>query len=360
MTADSAGVWIDDLLPPSFSYVTGLATCATALNPWTPSSGTTITESSNLVTFNVGSGGAVTNAGETFHWTIAACAGAPPRRRCRHRCQPPEDDDSKYRQRGLPIPRSGVGRMDRAADSPHQGRLVHHRRDIDRNCRTLAANTDNRAVQAGDVVTYRVDLENTGNIDSASTEVWDVPYRHRLHDGELGQRRRVAPYRREPELYGHIRTSARRSIHRLWQPEDAHVRRCDLRTTVEPGHTFVNTAGVRSYQAATNASDSRCTTRDEQHRRHRHRQHRRSIGHVVGVYAATRATKVQQSALTPATPANGSLASTAEQVTIGEVITYSTTLTIPQGTTTYDGVFTSMPFPPDWRSTGTRASSGRT
>ena len=50
---------------------------------------------------------------------------------------------------------------------------------------------------------------------------------------------------------------------------------------------------------------------------------------------------MQQSALSETgNTANGSLASTAEQATIGEVITYSTTLTIPQGTTTYDGVFT--------------------
>lgn len=342
---DSAGVRIDDLLPPSFSYVTGSATRVTAFNPDTLS-GTTITESSNLVTFNVGSGGAVTNAGETFHWTIAARVGAPPlgaaadivANLLKMTIRNTDNEVFQFRDQAS------------AEWTEPQIRLTKGVRSITGGTSTaiagpLAANTDNRAVQAGDVVTYRVDLENTGNIDSASTEVWDVlptgidcTMVSSVSDGGSCP---VSPGTRVVwPTSAAISVLAGASIGSGSQKTLTYG--VAIPTTVEPGHTFVNTAGVRSYQAATNASDSPQVYYPTSNIDGTVTANTDAASDTSSVYTPQPgATKVQQSALSETgNTANGSLASTAEQATIGEVITYSTTLTIPQGTTTYDGVFT--------------------
>ena len=113
----------------------------------------------------------------------------------------------------------------------------------------------------------------------------------------------------------------------------------DLPAGVDPGRTYTNTAGVRRYEAVSNADDSPFVYYPSSN----------IDGTVVPntgpasdnstiTIATASVGKVQQSSVNDAfgNAGNASPSTTAERATIGETITYTITATIPEGTSVVD------------------------
>lgn len=115
----------------------------------------------------------------------------------------------------------------------------------------LAANTDNRQVQGGDTVTYRVDITNDGRRDAEDVEVWDD-----------------LPAGIECSALTVLNVSHRGTCNALTDSiewgglalaagaQDTLTYDLVIPSDVSPGQTLTNTAGVRTYTSATNTGGS--------------------------------------------------------------------------------------------------------
>jgi fimbrial isopeptide formation D2 family protein/uncharacterized repeat protein (TIGR01451 family) len=336
---DYAGVRLLDLLPVGYTLVPGTAQAVTepTFGPDTIP-GTTVTESTDRrsLTFVTGGAGTVDNIGNTFHWTFAAIVGLP---------DSAASGDIVANQWKLSTLNS--------TDVVHQLRdyassswaepelsLVKGVRSVTGAPATsvagpLAANTDGRPVQRNDVVEFRVDLSNAGNVAADHVEVID-----RLPTGiacsaisamsDNGQCTDGAPATITWPASENITVgagSSRTLTYSMAVPSDA-----------APSQVFTNTAGVRSYRAPTNAATPVVY------------YPRNNIDTTVVANtapandtsyvapAAASVSKLHQSTIALAgNSANASLAVTGEQATIGEVVRYRVRATIPEGTTITSG-----------------------
>ncbi len=198
----------------------------------------------------------------------------------------------------------------------------------------------------GDTIDFSIKLWNDGNIDAANAEVWD-----RLPVGipctALSAVVPASGVCTPPALAGQpaiIRwpAAAVPTVARDTDSGSAPVTltyRVTLPTSVDPGRTFTNTAGVRQYLASTNAADTPFVYRPSS-----------NIDPTVVpntgpasdtssfVTPAVTNVKIQQSSVSdaPSNPANAPAAGTAETATIGETVTFTITSVIPANTTVID------------------------
>ena len=187
----------------------------------------------------------------------------------------------------------------------------------------LAANTDNREVQGGDTVTYRVDITNDGARAAEDIEVWDdlpagidCSVVTNISDGGTCN---TVPDRIE---WSGLTLAAGAS--------DTLTYDLVIPATISPGQTLTNTAGVRSYRSDTNIGGSFLYIPES------------NIDPALTTPNAAVAdddssvfTDPVTLVKTRTTEVTGA-GQRAADAAIGEEITYTLTATIPQGTTIYD------------------------
>ena len=193
----------------------------------------------------------------------------------------------------------------------------------------LPANTDNREVQGGDTVTYRVDITNDGGRDAEDIEVWDdlpagidcsVLTVLNISDGGTCN-----------TLTDRIEWSG---LTLAAGASDTLTYDLVIPAAISPGQTLTNTAGVRSYTSDTNIGGSFLYIPES--------NIDPDVATSLGTPNAAVADDVSNvftdlvtlvKARTTEVTGTGNGAADAA---IGEEITYTLTATIPQGTTIYD------------------------
>lgn len=190
----------------------------------------------------------------------------------------------------------------------------------------VGAPVDSLAVQSGDAVRYRVTVSNTGGADATNLSVRDT-----LPDAFDCTRVDVVV---DPITNGGACVGGQIQWDALDVPADSSL---DLEYTLTipdsaaPSEVFPNTAGVRSFEGSTNTgsplvyvpSDNIDPTLEPDANTAPARD-----GAEVALGSPTLAKTVS----TDITEAGN----TPTEATIGEVVTYDLTVTIPEGTTTYD------------------------
>ena len=193
----------------------------------------------------------------------------------------------------------------------------------------LPANTDNREVQGGDTVTYRVDITNDGGRDAEDIEVWDdlpagidcsVLTVLNISDGGTCN-----------TLTDRIEWSG---LTLAAGASDTLTYDLVIPAAISPGQTLTNTAGVRSYTSDTNIGGSFLYIPES--------NIDPDVATSLGTPNAAVADDVSnvftdlvtlvKARTTEVTGTGNGVADAA----IGEEITYTLTATIPQGTTIYD------------------------
>ena len=322
---DADGVEIQDLLPAQFEYVTGSARRVTTGGSADTLAGTTVSEdtsgANDVVTFVVDGDSQVPSApsGQQFHWTIAARMLDP-------NLSAAYDINANLMKMTTRNTAGTVFQYRDESTVEWTEPQVH----LDKN------NDASTAQVAGDTVTYTIRIWNDGNIAADDLEVWDrLPTGIQCADVvALGG----ATCASDVLVWDatDIPTVAENTT--LGTAPVTLTYQVLLPTTVDPARTYTNTAGVRRYQADTNASDAPyvyypATNIDPTVTPNTTAAHDTS---QITIRAAS-TTKVQQSSVNETgNPANAVPATTAERATIGETLTYTVTATIPEGTTVVD------------------------
>lgn len=186
------------------------------------------------------------------------------------------------------------------------------------------ANVDNRPVQGGDKVTYRVDVRNSGQQDAVNVDVrdllpadYDCAFITAISDGGTCTDGGLATDRVDWTVASLPAGQTKTLTYTATVP-----------ASVGPGRTIANTAGVREYEGATNLGGTYLYTPanniDPSNPNPPNVPRADDPSNVATPGAAVvkaRATEVTESGNT-----NG-------QATIGEEVTYTLTATIPAGTT---------------------------
>lgn len=193
------------------------------------------------------------------------------------------------------------------------------------------ADVDGRAVQAGDRVTYRIDISNTGSQDATAVEVWDVlPFRE--YDCVLPGITAISNGGTcvDGGLFADsIRWSG------LTVPAGGSITlnyTATVPADIGAARTLVNNAGVRQFVGVSNTGNPAndvtyvpSNNIDSAQEPNANTQAARDPSNVV-----TRDATIDKTATTSVTTDAGNGAG---QATIGETITYTVTATIPAGTT---------------------------
>lgn len=323
---DAAGVTIQDLLPASFQYVTGSARRITSGPDADTLPNTTVVESANIVTFNVETTGQVPSdpAGQQFHWTIAARLLDP----------------------SLGAANDINANLMKMTTSNSAGDVFQFRDQAsavwtEPQVRIDKTNDASSARVGGQTVTYTVRLWNDGNIAAQDVVVWDrLPAG--IGCGDVGTSNPVAACAGGVLVWdaADIPTVAPGTT--LGTAPVTLTYEVVLPSTVDPGRTYLNTAGVRNYSARINAADDPYEYFPSSNIDPSVTSPNTGAAHdtsTVTIRAATVA-KVQQSSVNETgNTGNVAPATTNEQVTIGETITYTVTATIPEGTSVIDARF---------------------
>ena len=191
------------------------------------------------------------------------------------------------------------------------------------------ANTDNREVQGGDTVTYRVDITNDGGRDAEDIEVWDdlpagidcsVLTVLNISDGGTCN-----------TLTDRIEWSG---LTLAAGASDTLTYDLVIPAAISPGQTLTNTAGVRSYTSDTNIGGSFLYIPES----NIDPDVATSLG-TPNAAVADDVSSVFTDLVTLVKTRTTEITGTgngAADAAIGEEITYTLTATIPQGTTIYD------------------------
>ena len=328
---DSAGVKITDLLPPGFEYVAGSARRVTAAGnaPADTLAGTTVSAdtsgANDVISFEVASiGGLVPSSptGQQFHWTIATRLLDP-------------NLGAAYDINANLMKMTTRNSAFEVFQFRDQSTAEWTEPQVKLDKRNNAVGTK----VIGDTVDFTITVWNDGNIDAANVEVWD-----RLPAGIPCSAVSLVVPNSGVCTSGVIRwpASAVPTVTRDTTLGTAPVTltyRVTLPTSVDPSRTFTNTAGVRQYEAASNAFDNPFVYRPSS-----------NIDPTVVpntgpasdtssfVTPAVTNVKIQQSSVNdaPSNPANSPAGAGAETATIGETITYTITSVIPANTTVID------------------------
>ena len=332
---DADGVEITDLLPAKFDYVPGSARRVTATDNLP---GTTVSAdlsgANDIITFTVENTGQVPSdpGGRTFHWTIAARVGDPT-------LSAAYDINANLMKMTT---RNSAGDVfmyrDQATVEWTEPQVA-----LDKT------NNASGALDGGDDVVYTVRVWNTGNVAAVNGVVWDrLPTGLTCADVTVSTPTATCTSGVLVWDAADIPTIAANTA--LGTAPVTLTYTVDLPDSVDPGRTYTNTAGVRRYEAETNASDSPAVffpaTNIDPTVVATNAASARDTSTITIRSAAN--SKLQQSGVSDgaSNPANVAPATTAEIVTIGETITYTITATIPEGTSVIDARVTDT-FDPD-------------
>ncbi len=338
------GTTIQDLLPPGYEYIPGSATRIDATDTLVD---TTVVESPQVVTFNVAGSGEVGNNGNEFLWVIAATIT--------DNTEGEAADINANLQKLVHNNNGGLVFQLRDATpvewAEPQVMIAKGVADVDDGPAngadfdgSLSGGSTAVEVVGGSVVTYRVDVWNTGNADALATEIQDViptgidcaQISNISNGGSCNTGRITWPVQTIPASIGGADTT----------PDDHTTAPLTLTYDltvpgdVGPSETFTNTAGVATYQAATNTTDyvyypagnidpantalENTDAADDQ------------------AFIETRGidiTKLQWSGIDEAgNISRGALDSARDDATIGEIVQYQVTAVVPEGTTVNDAV----------------------
>lgn len=343
VNVDFEGVQIQDIMPAGYTFVSGSAARVTSLDT-IPA--TTVTESPNLVTFNVSGDGNVEATGNEFVWTLAArindnTAG--------------EANDINANLMKL-ITNNNGGEVFQFRDqstatwTEPEVRLAKGVADVDAGAAnpadfdgSLTGGSTAVQVVGGNVVGFRVDVWNEGNVDATATEVQDI-IPAAFDCADVSGISNGGTCSAGVITWTGLTVTASTGVGDT-TPDDEDTAPITLTyditipSDVDPGQAYTNTAGVATYQGPTNdagtydyypadnidpanVSIENTDAADDQ------------------AFLSTPAVtidKLQRSAISEAgNIQNGSLATSAEEATIGEIIQYEITAVIPEGTTVYD------------------------
>ncbi len=327
---DADGVEIQDFLPAQLAYVANSARRVTSGGSPDTLPGTNVTAdtsgANDTVTFAVDGTGQVPSggSGQRFRWTIAARLVDPT-------LAAADDVNANLMKMTTSNSAGDVFQFrDQAAIEWTEPQV-----------RLDKSNDASGPQVAGNTVTFTVRVWNDGNVDATDAVVWD-----RLPAGITCA-----------DVVVSTPTATCSADVLVWDATDIPTIAAgttigtavtltydvDLPSTVDPDRTYTNIAGVRSYEVTENGttfqylptnnidptvvSPNTASARDTS---------------SFTVRAATIA-KVQQSDVSETgNGANVTPATTAEFATIGELITYTVTATIPEGTTVRDARFTDV------------------
>ncbi|MGI9614013.1 MAG: SdrD B-like domain-containing protein, partial [Acidimicrobiales bacterium] len=341
------GATIQELMPPGYNYIAGSAQ-RIAAGDTLPT--TTFTETPEAVTFTVGGSGDVGNNGNSFQWVVAADItnnalgealdiNANLEKLVHNNngglvFQLRDQTDAEWTE---PQVRVATG-VDSVNGSPSAGP------DSDGSLTSGSTATE---VTGSDVVTYRVDVWNTGNTDALNTIIQDViPPEFTCADisnisngGTCAGGVITWPAATVPLSTGGADTT----------PDDettapiTYTYDLTVPDTVDPSHTYSNTAGAATYQGVTNTGPYDYYPDDNVDPANASLENTDAGSDPAYIVIRTPdLTMVQQSGIAQTgNVANPTPATTDDQLTIGEIIEYQITATVPQGTTLYDATITS-------------------
>ena len=320
---DAAGVTIQDLLPPAYDYVAGSARRVTGGASPDTLAATTASAAGDVIIFNVQGAGRVPSSptGQQFHWTIAVKLN-----------DPAAGAAADINANLMKMTTSNTGNEVFQFRDQSAGVWAEPQVRLDKS------NDAAGPLDAGNNVVYTVRVWNEGNVAAQNLVVWD-----RLPAGITCA-----------DVVTSMPAATCASNIMVWDAADIPTvasgttfgtavtltYTVDLPATVDPVRTYTNTAGVRQYESSVNGAspfvyfpsgniDPTVTPNTDA-------AHDTS---TITVRAATVA-KVQQSNLNETgNTANAVPGTAAEQLTIGETITYTVTATIPAGTTVIDAQF---------------------
>lgn len=324
---DADGVVIQDLLPASFEYVANSARRVTTGPDADTLPNTTVaatTGGADVVTFTVENNGQVPSGagGQQFHWTIAARLLDP-------NLGAANDINANLMKMTT---RNTAGDVFQFRDQS-SARWTEPQVKLDKS------NDASGPLTGGQTVTYTLRIWNDGNVDAQDGEVWD-----RLPTGLTCADVVAAP------------NATCTSGVLVWDAADIPTIAAGttlgtapvtltydvlLPDSVDPGRTYTNTAGVRTYSALINASDDpfEYFPANNIDGTVTSNTGAANDSSQITIRAASIG-KVQQSSVgETGNTANGSPSTAAEQLTIGETITYTVTATIPEGTSIVDARF---------------------
>jgi uncharacterized repeat protein (TIGR01451 family)/fimbrial isopeptide formation D2 family protein len=186
------------------------------------------------------------------------------------------------------------------------------------------ANVDHKQVQAGDQVTYRVDISNDGAQDAANVEVWDQlpPQYDCTAIGAISNGGACLDASPNDRIVWTVPSIAAEGAQKLTYA-------ATVPASIGPGRTLNNTAGVRQFQGETNTGGFYDYTPAENIDPSKDAAaNAPTAKDPSSVYTAGAAV-----AKTQTTGVNEGGNNLASQVTIGEQIEYTITATVPEGTT---------------------------
>ncbi len=325
---DYEGVRIQDLLPPGYRYLAGSATRVASIDTLATTS--VASSSASQVTFAV-SGGTVDSAGNEFRWTIAA--------ELTDNAEGQAFDINANLQKMIHNNNGGLvfQLRDEAAAvwTEPEVRLVKGVRDVNNGAvngpdfdGSRLGGSTSRTVRIGDEVTFRVDVWNQGNTNATATEVRDVlPSDFSCTD--------VDNISDGGTCSGGIITWTGLTVPQATAMGTGLTLTYDLTipATITAGDNWTNTAGVASYQGLTNRAGTYdyypANNIDPANAANENTDRADDPAFLDSPDPAL--VKVQATGITEAGNAG------ANRATIGEIIRYDVTATIPEGTVIYGG-----------------------
>lgn len=372
---------VTDILPAGYNYVAGSAQRIDAgAHPSHPDpdtlNATTVNVAGQSIEFTLGSSGVVGNAGEQFRWVLGAVLGGPGENEAGdiranleklwHQntvgqvFQYRDEAMAEWTEPQVDIVK-GVATITSVAPAVAIG--VDQGPDADGSGTGAMAPT---TVQSDAVVEFRLDLWNDGNKDAVDVEVWDLlPAGFTCAEVSgisdsgscVGDGSGANPYRIVwPSTGISVIAEYERAVPTSGSTGSTVLRySITVFSDVSSSESFVNTAGVRKYEAVINGfDDGDPGTNDSRH-----------------VYWPSNNIDATASAPTPNTDRaddqsqlvtvdaglekrqqsgigeggngrNASVSTARDDVTIGEVVQYEVELTIPEGTSVENGVLTDV------------------
>ncbi len=358
---DYGGVQITDLLPPGYTYIPGSAaritTSTTNVSPSgsipadTMPGASVVSEADRKVVFDVGP---VSNSGNSFVWVIGAILGPPG-------SNAPGDITLNQQKMTTVNTAGNVFQFRDMAGVIWEEPIVQIAKGVE-SITSISGDVDApgpqgidfdnsyfddvptaQEVEGAALVEFRLDIWNEGNRDAANVEVWDtIPPEFTCADISNISNGGVCaagvitwpPTLTVPENFDSV----------SYRPAagDFQTYTYDLTVpgNVAPGQFYLNEAGIRSYESESNLDSGVFTFYPEDNIDPTVTPNTADADDQAQLFTvAPTLNKTQWSGIDDAgNSSNGSLNRPADDATIGEIVQYQLSLTIPEGTTIYDGV----------------------
>ncbi len=330
---DTRNATVTDFLPPGMTYVAGSA----ATMPDNDATIVSTNVNGNTVTWSLGTVGDVV-PGRIFDAVVAATVDQSPTAR-----------DGDITANLMKVSYGNTAGQSFSLRDEVDTTVAQPQIDLLKGVRTVNGgavnppNTDGLTVPGSSAVQYRVDVENTGALAASGTEIWDrLPAQ--LHCAQVGTISNAGTCVTDATNGDYVRwTAVALGAHTTvaLANQTTLTYTATLPGTLSPATTLSSSAGVRTYQSSDGQGGTVSwfpqTNVDP------------SVPAAsLNATAANDPTSVTITALTFAhtdtTAINETNNVAAGQATIGEGVTYTSTATIPDGTTMYAPVLT-VPVP---------------